>query len=101
MAASDPWSTRHGRKVRARCWRRDLATHAPCCICHGERGPIDYSVAPSSTPLSWEPEHIRPRSRWPELVYDMANIGASHRVCNREKGAKAGMTQLGNRSRQW
>ena len=101
MAASDPWSTTRGRKVRARCLRRDRAANAPCHICKGARGPIDYSVAPSSTPLSWEPDHIRPRSKWPELVFDMANIAASHRVCNRERGNKAGMSQLGNRSREW
>ena len=99
--AQDMWSTRKGRKVRARCFRRDRDAHAQCAICHGERGPIDYSAAPSSTPLSWEPDHKRPRSKWPELALDMANIQASHKVCNREKGARAGLTNLGHRSRDW
>lgn len=99
--AQDLWSTRRGRKVRARCFRRDKAALAPCEICHGERGPIDYSAAPSSTPLSWEPDHKRSRARWPELALDMANIQPSHRICNREKGARAGMTNLGARSREW
>lgn len=99
--AQDVWSTRKGRKVRARCFRRDRAALAPCAICHGERGPIDYDAAPSSTPLSWEPDHKRSRARWPELALDMANIQPAHRICNREKGARAGMTNLGQRSREW
>lgn len=99
--AQDVWSTRKGRKVRARCFRRDKSALAPCAICHGERGPIDYDAAPSSTPLSWEPDHKRSRARWPELALDMANIQPSHRICNREKGARAGMTNLGLRTREW
>ena len=97
----DPWNSSTGHVVRQRCWNRDKAANAGCHICKGARGPIDYSVKPSSTPLSWEPDHIKPRSRYPHLALVMSNIGPSHKVCNREKGAKVEQNDLGEPSREW
>lgn len=88
-------------RLRVQCYRRDKAANAPCWICKGKEGPIDYSVRPSSTPLSYEPDHKKPRKTHPELAYDPANIGASHRKCNRRKGARAVLDPLGTPSREW
>lgn len=97
----DAWDTNEGHVVRQRCLTRDRQRNAQCHICKGARGPIDYAAKPSSTPLSWEPDHIKPRSRYPELALDMSNIGASHKVCNREKGSKLEQNDLGTPSRKW
>lgn len=97
----DPWNSATGHAVRRRCWVRDKQRKAPCHICEGRRGPIDYDAKPSSTPLSWEPDHIKPRSRYPELTLVMSNIGPSHKVCNREKGSKLKQNDLGTPSRDW
>ena len=95
---ADQWHSRRGRSVRALCWRRDREDKPACWIC-GE--PIDYTAAPSSTPDSWEPDHRLPRKEHPELVLDPTNIVASHKRCNRSRGARAVFRGLGNRSRQW
>ena len=50
--------------IRKQAWNRDRRGRAPCHIC-GE--PIDYSIPASSAPLSWEPDHIIPWSKAPEL----------------------------------
>ena len=86
------------RKVRVMAWNRDRKTHAPCHIC-GE--PIDYSIPASSAPLSWEPDHLQPFSKCPELELDLNNIAPSHRQCNRQRGAGNSNNDLGRRSRIW
>ena len=40
------------RRIRRLAWDRDRKARAVCHIC-GER--INYSLEPSSAPLSWEP----------------------------------------------
>lgn len=99
MGAST-WSADWAR-LRLQCFRRDRAAGAPCHICKGAEGPIDYSVRPSSTPLSYEPDHILPRRTHPELALAPDNIGASHRKCNRAKGARAVLDPIGSASREW
>ena len=86
-------------RLREQCWRRDKAANAPCHIC-GQRT-IRYDLAPSSDPDAWEPDHIIPVDAHPELAEVPDNIGASHRRCNRAKGKKAGIDNLGARSRDW
>ena len=81
------------RKVRARF----KAQGAPCAICKGALGPIDYA-APSDPahPLSFVIDEIRPVSRWREFGYespqaaaqDLENLAPAHRVCNAAKSAK-------------
>lgn len=89
------------RAISKQCFLRDRTADAPCGICKGELGPIDYAAKPSSSALSYEPDHIRPWKNFPELRYEPANIQASHMTCNRSKQDKAGMTNLGNQSRNW
>ena len=85
--------------VRRQCWERDRKNHAVCGIC-GQ--PIDYSIPPSSTDASWEPDHIRTFKDCPELELDPNNVRASHRKCNRNRGAVGHLDNgLGRRTRIW
>lgn len=85
-------------RVRRLAWDRDRKSRAPCHIC-GEK--IDYSLKPSSCPLAWEPDHVMPYCKAPELELDLNNIKASHRACNRRRGNGANDNSLGMRSRIW
>lgn len=81
------------RKMRARF----MAQGAPCAICRGRLGPIDYT-APSDAahPLSFVIDEILPVSRWREFGYDSPeavaqdpeNLAPAHRICNAKKSAK-------------
>lgn len=67
---------------------------APCGICTGRLGPIDYT-APSDWhhPLSFVIDEILPISRWEEFGYDspeaaaqdLSNLQAAHYICNAKK----------------
>ena len=81
------------RKQRARF----RAMGAPCSICHGRLGPIDYaSPSDSAHPLSFVIDEIRPVSRWREFGYDSPqaaardpeNLAPAHWCCNAAKGNK-------------
>ena len=64
--------------------------------------PIDYTVAPSSTDQSWEPDHVIPVHQNPDLELDLTNIKASHRTCNRARGdGTNGENTIGQQSRIW
>lgn len=69
-----------------------------CHIC-GER--IDYTLTPSSAPLSWEPDHLIPVSKDPTRELDLTNVAPSHMRCNRQRGNGYNDGQLGQRSRIW
>ena len=86
------------KKLRLQCFNRDKSKDAPCWICGGK---IDYSVKPSSTDDSWEPDHRFTVDAHPELAEIPENVYPSHRKCNRARGAKAGVNNLGKRSREW
>ena len=83
--------------IRRLAWDRDRHARAVCHIC-GER--IDYSIQPSSAPLSWEPDHIVPVSIDPSRELDLTNIMASHMRCNRQRGNGTN-NDIGRRSRLW
>ena len=78
------------RKYRSRF----QAMGAPCGICGGRLGPIQYT-APSDAahPLSFVIDEIRPVSRWREYGYDSPeaaakdwnNLQAAHYCCNAQK----------------
>lgn len=94
-------SSRAGRwnTVRRMVWDRDRKAQAPCHIC-GQ--PINYHLDPSSAPDAWEPDHLIPVARAPELELDMRNIAASHMRCNRARGdGTNGENVLGMQSRIW
>lgn len=92
---------RRGRRwdrTKAQAFARDMRALAHCWIC---RGPIDYSLAPSSCPEAWEPDHYIPVDDRPDLEYDLGNIRPSHVSCNRSRGKRAGIDLLGTPSRVW
>ena len=95
---SDPRQTVEWRRLRVQCYERDRARRAPCHIC-GQA--IDYGAKPSSTPDSYEPDHLRDVDRHPELALLPENVGPSHRRCNRARGKRATMKPLGHPSRDW
>lgn len=84
--------------IRKLAWDRDRKARAVCHIC-GER--IDYSLKPSSAPLSWEPDHIIAWAKDPSRELDLANIAPSHMRCNRQRGDGSNDGNLGQRSRMW
>lgn len=94
----DPRSTPQWQRLRVECFKRDKARNAACHICGM---PIDYALKPSSTPDSYEPDHLRDVRSHPELALLPENVAPSHRRCNRARGKKAGVNELGNRSRDW
>lgn len=53
-------------------------------------------VVPDQT---WEVGHILPASRYPELAYDMDNVGISHKKCNRDAGSRLGAETTNARKR--
>lgn len=94
MARSGRWPY-----IRKMAWDRDRKARAVCHIC-GQ--PIDYSLRPSSSPLAWEPDHIIPVAKAPELELDLNNVAASHTQCNRARGdGTNGENNLGMQSRIW
>lgn len=76
------------RKMRARF----KAQNAPCGICKGKLGEIQYN-APPHTPLSFVIDEIKPVSRWREFGYDspqaacmdINNLQPAHYICNAKK----------------
>ena len=94
----DPRGSVAWQRLRLECYERDKQRNAVCAHC-GQ--PIDYSVKPSSTDASYEPDHRLVVERHPELALLPENIQPSHRRCNRARGKKAGMNNLGRRTRDW
>ena len=85
--------------VRRMAWDRDRKAKNVCHIC-GQS--IDYFLEPSSCDEAWEPDHIIPVARAPELELDLGNIKASHRRCNRARGdGTNGENAIGMQSRIW
>ena len=94
----DPRWTPAWRRLRIQCYERDKARGAVCVHC-GQA--IDYIVKPSSTDASYEPDHKIDVARHPELALLPENVQPSHRRCNRARGNKAGINNLGKRTRNW
>ena len=78
------------RKYRARF----KAMNAPCGICKGRLGPIQYDEpSDAQHPLSFVIDEIKPVSRWREFGYsspkaaaqDWNNLQAAHYCCNQAK----------------
>ena len=99
--SADAWNTPAGKALRQRCFARDRQAGARCHWCHGE---IDYSLGPytrGGDVWAWSPEHLRPRSRYPELALEPTNIVAAHFHCNASRKDRAGVNALGTPSRAW
>ena len=90
--------------VKRQAFERDRAANAPCwiCVAEGAEDPsIDYSLGYSTGPRAYEADHYVPVHDHPELEYDLANIRAAHQSCNRRRGKRASISQLGSPSRDW
>ena len=94
----DPRGTPAWKRLRLECFERDKARNAPCVHC-GQ--PIDYTVQPSSTDDAYEPDHRIDVASRPEFALIPENVQPSHRRCNRARGNKAGINNLGRRTRNW
>lgn len=94
-------ATRRGgsrwQRVRKVAFNRDKKADAVCWIC-GQ--PIDYYAEPG-TPDAYEPDHVKPVSRFPELEFSLDNLRASHCSCNRARGDGTGIDRIGMSSRRW
>ena len=88
------------RRARARFFEQGKAEDAPCWICRGTEGPIDYDAAPGA-PLSHTLDHIHPVSTHPELYNDPANFAHAHQKCNSSRGAKAPTVKCSVIPRMW
>ncbi|MCM1090559.1 MAG: HNH endonuclease [Butyrivibrio sp.] len=94
MGRSGKWE-----KIRRLAWERDKKNNAMCHICEQ---PINYFLRPSSAPDAWEPDHVIPVAKRPDLELDLNNVQASHLRCNRSRGdGTNGENELGMRSRIW
>ena len=94
----DPRWTPQWKRLRLECYARDRDKNARCVHC-GQ--PIDYTVPPSSTDDSYEPDHRITVAKHPEWALLPENIQPTHRRCNRARGNKAGINNLGRRTRDW
>lgn len=94
----DPRWTPAWRRLRVECYQRDKANNARCVHC-GQ--PINYNLEPSSTDDAYEPDHKIDVATHPEWALLPENVQPSHRRCNRARGNKAGINNLGKRTRNW
>lgn len=78
MPAGYGRSTRNWRALRD----RQKAKRLPCYHC-GQ--PIDYDK-PYPHPDSFTADHLKPKTRYPELAEDPGNVVSSHARCNWSKG---------------
>jgi 5-methylcytosine-specific restriction endonuclease McrA len=71
-------------KFRAYCRSRNALCHI--CIARGdiENAQIDYH-AKRFSPNSFEVDHVKPWSLYPQLRYEWRNLAASHSRCNRQR----------------
>lgn len=90
-------STRYREKIRPLAFNRDKKNDAPCWIC-GQK--IDYLAQLSTTPDSWEGDHVNAVANGGAEL-DLKNIKACHKRCNRVRGAGDNNNVIGQRSRIW
>lgn len=77
-AHEDPAYRRNARDLKA-------LQLQPCCICHGRRGPIDYTDR-TKGPLSFTAQHLTAAA----LGGRPDQLAPAHRVCNEEDGGRLG-----------
>lgn len=94
--------------ARRKAARRFAAMDAECALCHGRRGPIDYSAPRNHMfPLSLAIDEIAPVARWAEFGYasarecatDVSNWQPTHWICNAQAGDKRRLGQARSASR--
>ena len=96
MAVNPRWKSGKRKKYQ----QRFKAMQAPCGICKGKLGEIDYSTSDPKAPLGFVIDEIIPVSKWQEGGYnspaecadDFSNLQPAHRICNQLKGNKINFT---------
>lgn len=74
---SDEWAaTRFGSEQVRQALARD--SHGKCMYCEGRMADVSYPNV----------EHIRPKARFDDAVFDWDNLGVACAVCNTSKGAQ-------------
>lgn len=82
-ASGRPWQ-RERAAYKAECKRHN----APCWLCQGRRGPIDYSRNDGKTnrnPLAFTVDHVTPTSLGGDPMA-RSNWRPCHLVCNTSRG---------------
>jgi len=74
-----PW-----RRVSAAFKVKCAAAGAPCWLCNGTKGPINYKADPLD-PLSFTVDHKTPTSLGGDPLKH-SNLAAAHRLCNISRG---------------
>lgn len=46
-------------------------------------------------------DHVLPKAKYPDLVWELGNMQPAHRDCNASKGVGTAAVQLGSLSRGW
>lgn len=87
------------RKLRAKLIREARADGRPCCLCHGDKGPIDYD-APAGEPLAATAQHHHALANGGHILGDM---DVAHHSCNASAGKRAGIKRIKRpkTSRDW
>lgn len=85
---------KHKREFFELCRRERRA----CWLC-GQA--IDYEAEPGTTPDSLTLDHIKPVSRFPELMDDPTNFAAAHFSCNTRRHDADPPAPLGTMTRVW
>lgn len=71
---------------------------ANCWLC---KQPIDYDVAPGTTPASHNLDHYATVKDRPDIQEDPTNFRHAHRDCNQERGARTPTQGLGQQAPKW
>lgn len=72
------------------------AEESDCWLC----GRAIDKTLPPRTPRSFSVDHVKPKSKYPELRYVRANLRAAHYGCNSRKKDTA-PTRIEPRTRTW
>jgi 5-methylcytosine-specific restriction endonuclease McrA len=75
------WEGRRAADALAWVRRQYSPLHTTCVICHQ---PIDYSIRGTDDSLSVQ--HVKPRSKYPQLTWVRSNWRPAHLSCNRQAG---------------
>ncbi|ALY08598.1 HNH endonuclease [Arthrobacter phage Bennie] len=85
--AADEWVNNSGRRRKIAKELLPKGVVVKCWICK----------QPGANQL----DHIKPRSKYPELIWDRANIVPAHDTCNNTKSDNDSMPGLGVHSEVW
>lgn len=87
---AEEWSNNGAR--RRRCAAVVLAPdedgHPPACHICGQPGADSI-------------DHVKPKARFPELIWELGNMRPAHESCNKSKSDKVEGLSLGSQSEQW